>query len=247
MIYERLDSRLRLTIAELDQLVGAVGGTIRPPDQWHDGGVLVEGAVHPAVAAMAMVAVAPHRWTVIERFDTEQAAPTRIGWQSSGMATVTEVAGDQVTISSTSLELLPSVATQLLRLNPSRRRVGGSSITTTAGVIDDTIVAVASARRPATSSLGTLVSVLTRFVSGWRTTGGWRGRPADSTMTVLDAGAAGLWEVEYTLADGVARRSTEVGLRSAASADLLVSLGEVITGRHPVAASSGSGCSGMMS
>jgi hypothetical protein len=247
MIYERLDSRLRLTVAELDRMVDVVSGAATgPPAHWCASGVLVDGALHPAVAAMVSVAVRPLRCTLVERFDTERAAPIRIGWQSSGLATVTEVSDDQVTISASNLELLPSFVTGLLRLYPSRGQVDGPPIVTTAGAIDDTIMAVAATDQPVTSSTTPLAEVLTRFVSGWRVTGGWRDTPADTTMTVLDAGTGGLWEVEDTSVDSPARRSIGVVLRPASAAGLLVSVGDVVTGRQPAMASVTADRSGML-
>lgn len=229
MIYRRLDSRLRLTATEFDQLGDVIAGRRRASlltASQHDG-VLVDGALHPSVAAMVAIAGAPHRWAVVERFDTEYAVPIRIGWEPSGMATVSEFEGDAITIAATHLELLAYQMMQLLRLYPSRRRVAGPLIMTTAGAIDEAIVAVeAGSAAPAD-----LASVITHFVFGWRVSAGWRGEQADRRMTVLDAGACGLWEVDYTLTGDEADRSTEVVLGPNGAVELLAGVGDIISGR----------------
>jgi len=230
MIYERLDARLRLTTTELDRLGDVITGRRRASllTDSQRGGILVDGAVHPTVAAMVTVTVAPHRWTVIERFDTEYAVPIRVGWEPSGIVTLSEVDGDHVTISATHLELLPAQMLQLLRLYPSRRRVERPMIMTTAGAIDDAIVAVETGAAPPAD----LASVITHFVFGWRVSAGWRGEQSDRTMTVLDAGACGLWEVDYTLSGDQARRSTEVVLGPNGAVELLAGVGDIVTGRN---------------
>lgn len=165
-------------------------------------------------------AVAPHRGVVIEHLAADAAAAIRIGWTSDGGATIST--GDAVvTITGTRLDRLPTLLAQLLRLEHRPGDRGRAELSITAGDLDDAL----SGRSPGTPVAGSVDGA-------WRATGGWIGRPADRSVTVLDGGDDGLW----TCASDTDRsddtdRAVSVHLRPVTPDEALALLGDVVTGR----------------
>lgn len=250
MYYDRNRATLHLTRSQLKELLhaSASGNVVDAPPEWEDGRVLLDGEIDPIVASIARVALNGDRTVVIERFDGDEVAPVWLAWDRAFRATVTEqgvrsAGGDaptdddvEMAITATQFELLPGLVRQLVRLHPRLPVAKRSALTTTAGVIDDILLAFAAGDDPPASgatwaSDPDLAAVLGASSHAWRASGNWRTQPTDNSMTVLDASTEGLWIINRPAPDAPADRETPVTLLPATPEEVTARLGDVVTGR----------------
>ncbi|MEO6653034.1 MAG: hypothetical protein ABIP17_10295 [Ilumatobacteraceae bacterium] len=190
MLYQPHRARLTITDQELAEIVLAMDepGLERHRD-WCDAGVVDEsGAIHPVVVNMIAVAFAPLRGIRIERFDHTGVIPFQVGWTSDHRAVVMERIGDEIEITGTHLALLPSMIMQSVRPHPDRNSFDDRTmVMTSAGDVDDLLTDVEHGLTPT----GELSSVFGGVRFGWRASGGFLNRPADTSVTCVDAGNDG--------------------------------------------------------
>lgn len=226
--FDRNRARLTLTSEDLRALVRLATNTDDPTTagrRWTDAAVVVDGVVDPVAAAMALVAVEPHRAIALERFDGATSASLYVGWDPAGRVTITEAAdGDHLAITATHRELLPALLLQALRIHPDLPSPDRVPLVVPARLVDAAL-AGRSSEGGDRSVPDELRAVMDAFSHGWRATGSWRGRAADDTMTVVDTGTLGLWMVTATDDEQV------IHLGPVTVAEAVARLGDVVSGR----------------
>lgn len=213
MRFDPFRARLDIDVDGLRSLVLMACGDLDPADagpQWGEAGIVVGSQLHPVVAGLAKVAIAPHRAVAIERLTEHGIAPLHIGWESNGRATLTEAGRDgEVAITATHLELLPALVLQALRFRPGAVVPGRAPVRVETDDLADLPVAIGQVRH------------------AWRATGSWQAASADGSATVVDAGERGLWFGEPDPHDG-----HSLILVPAPPDDVVDRLGDIVTGRR---------------
>lgn len=188
--------------------------------------VVAGDEVEPMAAGIVGVVAAPHRSVVVERFDGRTLDPLTVWWRRDGHAALGMLAdgGAALDLQATQLELLPALLAQALALGPRPPVPEPITVTTTTAVLD-------GAFGP-DGEVGDLDDEHLEAIAGgwqrsWRATGSWvvADAAADPELAVVDAGVAGLWEVDRG-ADGVVR------LHARTVHEVLDRLGDVVTGRR---------------
>jgi hypothetical protein len=183
------------------------------------------------VVGAATLALDPHRAVLLERSDGRTLSRVHVGWARDGRAAITEQGPDgQLAITASHLALLPALVMQILRLHPGipapRER---RAITTTAAAIDRHLLDVAARGHATGDELGAL---LTHWSGAWRATGSWQDRPADRSVTAVNAGPLGLWTLDRRDDAGTSTPDSPVRLLPADPSAVIAVLGDVVTGRR---------------
>lgn len=226
---ERGDARLTVPHERLVDLARIATSTDDPdvPADLVEAGLVDEsGRVEPLVAAMATLAVAPVRATVIERFDGTVMKPLFVAWGASGRATLSEPDPQgNVVVTATQLRLVPALLLQWTNLQTRPEPGGRDPIVTTTGDLDALL-------RPdqATAVPARLDDLADAWRLAWRATGSWGEHDADLSLTVVDAGADGVWVVDHP--PRPAGQDVPVTLEPVTVARTTELLGDVVTGRH---------------
>lgn len=188
--------------------------------------VLRGDEVEPVVAGMVGVVAAPHRSVVIERFDGRTLDPVTVWWRRDGRAVVGMLAdaGSALDLQATQLELLAALLAQALGLGPRPPVSRPTTVATTADVLNGVFGADGEV---ADLDDEQLTAIARGWQRSWRATGAWtlEDRDADSELAVVDAGVAGLWQVDRSGDGAVQLHARSVG-------EVLARLGDVVTGRR---------------
>lgn len=188
---------------------------------------LAEGTgLHPVVAGLVEVAVAPARSVVVERFDGTSLTPMFLGWLPDGRATTsTPDAQGAVVVTATEFALLRDQLRQWLGILDREVVPGRAPVSTDTSVIDAAI----SSRGVAPTGDDALDAVLEQWRLAWRANGNWAQREVDASVTVVDAGAQGWFRVDHPPRTG--DETVAVTLVPLDLAGVLAALGDVVTGR----------------
>jgi hypothetical protein len=146
-----------------------------------------------------------------------------VGWRDDGLALIAEAEGDRFALSVAGLGDLPGIIAAVLGIQPGCPDGDRRAIETTRAAIAAAGSALSSGRRPSCA----LDHLLRLAVRAWRVTACWAGGAADRTLTVIDAGPAGLWSL-------VAATGGEDGnliVRPETVDRVMALLGDVVTGR----------------
>lgn len=225
--------QLVVSLVELAQLAEAAAGLTSLDDispDFEEAGIVTAEGVDPVAGSLAMVAVAPWRAAVIERFDGHKLTPLFVAWNPDGRATLSEPDDDgDVVISGTQVSLLPALLMQWLSLRsrpvPQDRR----PIRTTTGVLD----AAVSAGRPAEPTGDPdLDDLLDHWRLAWRANGSWGQQGCDIRLTIIDAAGLGVWMCDHQDLVDDEHRDIEVTLVPIGLGEALDGLGDVVTGRR---------------
>jgi hypothetical protein len=213
MRFERWSHTLRCSVTEIAGLLAGepCDGALDADDR-------------RTVAAAVDVARRPRRVAVVEQLAAEALPPVHIGWHDDGRALIVEADDDGLALTLTRIAELPTTLVALLAIEPACAAGDRRAIETTGADITEAGSRLASGR-PASCAIDHLLRLATRT---WRVTGGWAGSAADRTLTVIDAGQAGLWSV----ADVTTRPAAgEMIVRPETAGRVLAAIGDVITGR----------------
>ncbi len=225
--------QMALSYDDLLKLAAVHAGELSPaeaPETLREAGIVTSDGAHPVAGSLVEVAVAPARSVVVERFDGAMVAPMFVGWLPDGRATMTTIdAGGGALVTATDLSLLRHLLRQWLvlldRPTPAERAV----VRTDTGVID--------AAWPTGGGDPTgdpdLDAVLGSWQLAWRATGNWADRPTDKSLTVVDAGRNGWWQVrnEDLSVSQPREEPVMVALVPMTLDDVMSALGDVVTGR----------------
>ncbi|MBY5161279.1 hypothetical protein [Salsipaludibacter albus] len=225
---ERGDARLTVPNERLVDLAQLATGTASAvPEDLVDAGLVdPDGTVEPLVAAMATLAVAPVRATVVERFDGTVMKPLFVAWGAGGRATLSEPdAQGNVVVTATQLRLVPALLLQWTNLQARAEPEGRSPLTTTAHDLDALLRP--GDGRPVPAALDRLADA---WRLAWRATGSWGEHDADTVVTVVDTGTDGVWVVDHPPRSG--DEDVPVTLEPVTVARATELLGDVVTGRR---------------
>ena len=223
--------RLVLTHDELIELARIATGVDAPATAstgLREAGLVdPELGVDPIAAKLAEVAVAAWRSVVLERFDGRTMTPLFVGWHPDGRATLSEPdAEGRVVVTGSQVQLLPALISQWLSLRARPELEGRTSIATTAGVIDTHINGGGGVEPTGDAALD---GVIAKWRLSWRANGGYGESAPDISVTVVDTGDLGVWQVERSGAAGTPDEVvTLVPITVKQALDLL---GDVVTGR----------------
>lgn len=222
-----------LSYDDLLQLAAVQAGDLAPaeaPESLRAAGIVTPDGAHPVAGSLVEVAVAPARSVVVERFDGATVAPMFVGWLPDGRTTTTTTDADGAAlVTATDLSLLRHLLRQWLvlldRPTPAERAV----VRTDTAVID--------AAWPAGGGDPTgdpeLDAILGSWRLAWRATGNWAERPTDQSVTVVDAGPNGWWQVRHDALPVAQPREgpVQVALVPMTLDEVMSALGDVVTGR----------------
>jgi len=223
-----------LSYDDLLQLAAVHAGELPPaeaPETLREAGIVTPDGAHPVAGSLVEVAVAPARSVVVERFDGALVAPMFVGWLPDGRTTLTTTdAAGAALVAATDLSLLRHLLRQWLvlldRPTPAERTV----VRTDTAVID--------AAWPAGGGDPTgdpeLDAILGSWRLAWRASGNWADRPTDESLTVVDAGPNGWWQVQHDDLSVAQPREEPVlvTLVPMTLEDVMSALGDVVSGRE---------------
>lgn len=252
MYFDKSNATLLASADDLDQLTEYLATSADTRDslaidiaEWEEANIADAGMIYPTVAGIVEIMHRPARSIAIERFDGELVDISFVAWDRKGRAVTTQgVGGDSLAMTATHFELLPALLSQTVRLNPKSTQDNRAPLLTTAKAVDQALKA-----KPATQakdSGGSLddetvsapLDILGSFVHSWRATGSWQARTADISLTVIDAGAKGLWRIERDSVEPGTQPTPEMEVRliPCTGHQVTSKLGDVVTGRKSVEA-----------
>lgn len=221
------------TLTELALYLTDGGSPADGFEPWQEANLFDGDTIDPTVAGIVEILERPARSVMLEQFDGDQVAVTFVAFDRVGRATIMNgVGGDLLSITATRFDLLPALLTQTLRLNPEPSKPARQPLTTTAGVIERLLDGATNSSVDG-SAAPALAAVLGSFRHAWRASGSWHTKPTDSSMTVLFAGAEGLWTVSHGSQSpgSTPNPETPVTLTPVTASELTRLLGDVVTGR----------------
>lgn len=201
------------------------------PSRLRQAGLIGAGGVHPTAASLVEVAIGPVRSVVIERFDGSNLSPMFIGWMPDGRATtsVPDVDGS-VVVTATEFALLRDQLRQWLAVFDRDVPTDRAPVRTDTSIID----AAVSDRGVELTGDPALDAIVEGWRLAWRANANWAERPIDISLTIVDAGPQGWYRVTHPPRTGT--EVVDVTLEPLSLADVIETLGDVVTGRlSPVA------------
>ena len=188
--YDPNHALLQIAPDDLTTLVGTLTG--RTPvsaldERWERAGIVVDGAIHPTVAEMVRLVLAPHRQLTIDRNEGRTINRLSVGWERSGRATITDGGPDgRMSVTATRFELLPALLLHAVRLHGEvPHPAGRQPIVTTARTIDTWFAAGPGGER---DTSGPLARLLDHWSHAFHAVGAWRGAAVDRALRVVHAG-----------------------------------------------------------